>query len=111
LGEARRWPVGLSREPHAAKAFYGAIAAATFLGALANIVSIDAVTALVWAAIINAIVAVPVMCVLMLMAVNERIMGKFVIIPLWRFLGWLATILMAVGASAFLLTLLPFSRG
>ena len=55
--------MGLSRKPHAAKAFYGAIAAATFLGAPANIVSIDAVTALVWAAIINAIVAVPVMCV------------------------------------------------
>jgi Mn2+/Fe2+ NRAMP family transporter len=111
LGEARRWPVGLSRKPRAAKAFYGAIVAATFLGALANIASINAITALVWVAIINAIVAVPVMCVLMLMAVNERIMGNFVITPLWRFLGWLATVLMAAGAGTFLLTLLPFSRG
>jgi NRAMP (natural resistance-associated macrophage protein)-like metal ion transporter len=108
LGEARHWPVGLSRRPRAAKAFYGAIVAATFLGALANMASINAVTALLWAAIINAIVAVPVMCVLMLMAVNGRIMGDFVITPLWRFLGWLATALMAAGAGAFLLlTLFP----
>jgi NRAMP (natural resistance-associated macrophage protein)-like metal ion transporter len=110
LGEAWRRPVGLSRKPRAAKAFYGTIAAATFLGALANIVSINAVTALLWAAVINAVVAVPVMYVLMLIAVSERIMGRFVISPLWRILGWIATALMAAGAGAFLFTLLPFGR-
>jgi Mn2+/Fe2+ NRAMP family transporter len=110
LGEARRWPVGLSRKPQAAKAFYGAITAATFLGALANLASFNAVTALLWAAIINAIVAVPVMCVLMFMSVNQRIMGKFVITPLWRILGWMATILMAAGAGMFLWTTLLSSR-
>jgi hypothetical protein len=38
-------------------------------------------------------------------------MGNFVITPLWRFLGWLATVLMAAGAGAFLVTSLPFKRG
>ena len=102
LGEARHWPVGLARKPHEAKAFYGAIAGATLLGALGNIASINAVTALVWAAVINAVVAVPVMCVLMLVASNQKIMGQFVVSPLWRTLGWIATALMAVAALVFI---------
>jgi catechol 2,3-dioxygenase-like lactoylglutathione lyase family enzyme len=63
LGEAQRWPAGLSRKQRAAKAFLWAIVAAILLGTLANAASINAVTALVWAAVINAIVAVPAMCV------------------------------------------------
>jgi len=101
LGEARRWPVGLARKPSEAKAFYGAIAAATLLGAAANIASVNAVTALVWAAIINAMVAVPVMCVLMCLAANPRVMGQFVVSRLWRTLGWIATALMAAAAVVF----------
>jgi len=91
LGESRRWPVGLARKPLHAKAFYGAIVVATFLGAAANIVSLSPVTALVWAAVLNAIVAVPVMALLMMMAVDRRVMGTFRISGLWRVLGWLAT--------------------
>src|SRR6185437_14331894 len=49
LGEARRWPVGLSRAPLQARAFYGAIAAATLLGAFANVIHISPIKALVWA--------------------------------------------------------------
>ena len=106
LGEARRWPVGLARRPLHAKAFYGAIVAATFLGAAANIASLDPVTALVWAAIINAIVAVPVMAILMSMATRAKIMGPFRISRLWSVLGWLATGVMAAAALAMLGSLL-----
>jgi Mn2+/Fe2+ NRAMP family transporter len=104
LGEARRWPVGLARKPLQAKAFYGAIAVATFLGAAANIASLDPVTALVWAAVINALVAVPVMALLMVMAVNRRIMGSFRISKPWIVTGWLATALMAAAAAGFIVT-------
>jgi NRAMP (natural resistance-associated macrophage protein)-like metal ion transporter len=104
LGEARRWPVGLARKPLQAKAFYGAIAVATFLGAAANIASIDPVTALVWAAVINAIVAVPVMALLMVMAVSRPIMGEFRISKGWAALGWLATLVMAIAALGFVFT-------
>src|SRR5471032_2804300 len=48
LGEARRWPVGLSRRPLQAKAFYGAIAMATLIGAVANVFALNPVKALVW---------------------------------------------------------------
>jgi NRAMP (natural resistance-associated macrophage protein)-like metal ion transporter len=104
LGEARRWPVGLARKPLHAKAFYGAIVAATFLGAASNLAKLDPMTALVWAAIINAIVAVPVMAILMLMASNTKVMGQFRITRLWNGLGWLATVLMAAAATAMLLS-------
>ena len=104
LGEARRWPVGLARKPLQAKAFYGAIAVATFLGAVANVAAIDPVTALVWAAVINAIVAVPVMALLMVMAVSRPIMGNFRISKGWTALGWLATAVMAIAALGFIFT-------
>jgi Mn2+/Fe2+ NRAMP family transporter len=102
LGEARRWPVGLARQPLQAKAFYAAIAVATFLGAGANALSLNPVTALVWAAVINGIVAVPVMALLMMMATNRRIMGQFRISMPWAVVGWLATLLMAAAAAAFI---------
>ncbi len=102
LGEARGWPVGLARRPLQAKAFYGTIAVATLLGATANVLSLNPVTALVWAAVINGIVAVPVMGLLVLMGSSVRIMGQFRISRPWRAIGWLATLLMAAAAVAFI---------
>jgi NRAMP (natural resistance-associated macrophage protein)-like metal ion transporter len=104
LGEARRWPVGLARQPLQAKAFYAAIGVATFVGAGANMLSLNPVTALVWAAVINGVVAVPVMVLLMLMATNRRIMGQFCISRLWTVIGWVATLLMGAAAVAFLVS-------
>jgi NRAMP (natural resistance-associated macrophage protein)-like metal ion transporter len=111
LGEARRWPVGLSRQPRHAKAFYAAIVAATLLGAAGNVLSISPVKALIWSAVLNAIVAVPVMALLMRMGTNAKIMGKFKVSGWWSFLGWAATGLMAAASIAFLGSLvLPASK-
>ncbi len=111
LGEARRWPVGLSRKPQEAKAFYGAIVLATCLGAVANLAAINAVDALVWAAIINALVAVPAMALLVLMGSDPRIMARFAISRLWKCLGWIATGVMAIASIAFLVALLTERGG
>jgi Mn2+/Fe2+ NRAMP family transporter len=102
LGEARRWPVGLARRPLQARAFYGTIAAATLLGAVANVASVNAMQALVWVAVINGIVAVPVMALLMLMAADARILGPFTVSPTWRALGWVATGVMALVTVGYL---------
>jgi Mn2+/Fe2+ NRAMP family transporter len=99
LGEARRWPVGLTRKPFQAKAFYGTIAIATLLGALANFAAIRPMRALVWAAVINGIVAVPVMVLLMRMAADQRIMGQFTVSRSWLALGWFATAIMAIATT------------
>jgi Mn2+/Fe2+ NRAMP family transporter len=102
LGEARRWKVGLSRKPFQAKGFYSTIALATLLGALANILRIDPMKALVWAAVLNGIVAVPVMVMVMRLGARADVMGKFRISMRLRVFGWIATAVMAVASSVFL---------
>jgi NRAMP (natural resistance-associated macrophage protein)-like metal ion transporter len=105
LGEARRWPVGLSRQPRQAKAFYGTIAIATLLGALANFLHISPIKALVWSAVLNALTAVPIMVLLMKMGADQKIMGRFVISPRSRVIGWLATLVMALASAGFIASL------
>jgi NRAMP (natural resistance-associated macrophage protein)-like metal ion transporter len=105
LGEARHWPVGLSRHPSQAKAFYGTIMAATLVGAIANIASISPVKALVWSAVLNALTAVPVMVLLMLIGCSRTIMGEFTISLRSRIGGWLATAVMAFASLAFIVSL------
>lgn len=98
LGETRGWAVGLARLWPQAKAFYGAIAVATVIGIVMNVISIDPIRALFWSAVINGVVAVPVMVVVMLLSVRKDVMGSFTLpLPL-RVLGWLATFVMAAAA-------------
>jgi len=104
LGEARRWPVGLEREPLQAKAFYGALALATGLGAALNFFKFNPIAALLWAAVINGVVATPIMVCLMLMAANPRVMGAFCISRAQSILGWLATLAMAAATLVFCVT-------
>jgi Mn2+/Fe2+ NRAMP family transporter len=101
MGEAQGWEVGLAKQPLQAKAFYGAIIAATVLGAAANFFELNPVKALVWSAVINGVVAVPVMALLLMMSSNASIMGKFTISNTWKILGWAATGLMAAATLAF----------
>jgi NRAMP (natural resistance-associated macrophage protein)-like metal ion transporter len=96
LGEARKWPIGLAREPKKAKAFYLAIATATLIGILINFSPINPIKALYWSAVINGVVAVPVMAIMMLMAVNAKVMGKFTVPLAMRVVGWGATAVMAL---------------
>ncbi len=98
LGEALRWPVGLAREPLKAKAFYGTIAGATFIRGIMNFTPLDPVKALFWSAVINGVVAVPIMFMTMRMATNKKVMGAFDVRGLLKVLGWLATATMALAA-------------
>jgi NRAMP (natural resistance-associated macrophage protein)-like metal ion transporter len=100
LGEACRWPVGHGRRPLEAKAFYLTIAVATLLGVGLNFVGVDPIRALFWSAVLNGLLAVPVMAVMMLMACNPRIMGRLVVPPGLRAGGWAATGVMALTAGA-----------
>ncbi len=105
LGEARRWPVGLSRQPTQAKAFYGTIALATVVGAVANMLTISPIKALVWAAVLNAIASVPIMVLIMKMGMNPKVMGEFTISRRSRVTGWLATLVMAIASLGFIVSL------
>ena len=98
--EALGRPVGLDRKVMKAKAFYGTIVAATAIGALMNFTPINPIKALYWAAVINGIVAVPVMAVMMMLSTKTAIMGRFTVRGPLRFFGWLATAAMALAALA-----------
>src|SRR6202041_1333720 len=63
LGEALGWPTGLARLPRDAKAFYGTIIVGTLIGILINYVDLDPIKALFWCAVVNGVVAVPLMVV------------------------------------------------
>jgi NRAMP (natural resistance-associated macrophage protein)-like metal ion transporter len=104
LGEALDWPTGLARRPLDAKAFYGAIAAATLVGVVINFVHLDPIKALFWSAVINGVVAAPLMVVIMLMAMQRQVMGAFTLPPLLWAMGWLSTGAMAVAVAAMFLT-------
>jgi NRAMP (natural resistance-associated macrophage protein)-like metal ion transporter len=99
LGEALGWTIGLDRRPLDAKAFYGTIAVSTFIGILINFVGLDPIKALFWSAVINGMVAVPLMVIIMLMAMRRDVMGPFVLPrALWA-MGWLCTGAMAVAVA------------
>lgn len=98
VGEALRWPVGLAHEPGRAKRFYAVLAIATLVGLLLNFIHIDPIKALFWTAVINGVVAVPVMVVMMIMTYNRKIMGQFVLPARLKILGWLSTAVMLAAA-------------
>jgi NRAMP (natural resistance-associated macrophage protein)-like metal ion transporter len=100
IGEARKWPVGLARQPMEAKAFYATVSIATMLGGIMNFTPLDPIKALYWSAVVNGIVAVPVMAVMIALASRHRIMGAFTIGPVLKVLGWVATVAMGGAAVA-----------
>jgi hypothetical protein len=104
VGEARKWPTGLARQPMEAKAFYAIICIATIVGMIMNFTPIDPIRALYWSAVINGVVAVPVMAIMMWLAAAPKVMGDFVITGWTKGLGWVATAVMAVAVAAMLAT-------
>ena len=105
LGEAFGWRVGLARSPGRALAFYVTIAVATGIGALLNFIALDPFKALFWSAVINGVVAVPLMALLMHLASRRASMGRFTLpLPL-KLVGWLATAVMGASAVGMLATM------
>ncbi|HEY1503995.1 MAG TPA: divalent metal cation transporter [Stellaceae bacterium] len=104
LAEALRWSGGLARRPKAAKAFYATIALATGFGMIFNLLPIDPIKALFWTAVLNGVVAVPIMVMTMLMAGQKRVMGNFVLPRSLAVMGWIATAVMCAVAVALIVT-------
>jgi NRAMP (natural resistance-associated macrophage protein)-like metal ion transporter len=100
IGELRGWRIGLEQKPRKAKAFYGVIALALALGLLMLFLPIDPIKALFWSAVLNGVIAVPLMVVTMIVVSSRVHLGRFVAPPTLKFMGWLATAVMAAAALA-----------
>ncbi|NDQ58254.1 MAG: divalent metal cation transporter [Acidipila sp.] len=105
VSEAMGWRASLERRPLAARGFYATITVATLIGLALNLLKLDPIKALFWSAVFNGVAAVPLLAVIMFMAGNSKIMGKFTL-PLWLgVLGWTTTIVMIAASVGFFITL------
>jgi len=76
------------------RGFYSIIALATLGGVALSLTPSDAVTELFWSAVLNGVIAVPIMVVMMLLAGRRDIMGTHIVNGRLRWLGWLSTVVM-----------------
>jgi NRAMP (natural resistance-associated macrophage protein)-like metal ion transporter len=98
VAEALGWREGLSRTLSQARGFYAVIGVATLVGLLVNFLGVNPIQALVYTAVINGLVAVPLLAIILFVANNKAVMGE-------RRNGWLANIVcgvttLAMGAAA-----------
>jgi NRAMP (natural resistance-associated macrophage protein)-like metal ion transporter len=107
VAEAASWSGSLSARLDRGEGlgFYGVIAAATVGGVILCFTPIDPVKELLWSAVLNGVIAVPIMTVMLLLATRRSTMGEHVIGLRLRWLGWTATTVMATTVTAMLVTL------
>jgi Mn2+/Fe2+ NRAMP family transporter len=99
LAEAMDWKSGLERKPAKARGFYGVIAVSVLAGLFIQYSPISPMKALFWSAVINGVVAVPLMAVIILIATRKSVMGAFTVSLPIAILGWVATGVMGLAAA------------
>jgi Mn2+/Fe2+ NRAMP family transporter len=102
VGEARGWRASLNTMPWEAKGFYTVILAAIVLGLAIDYSPIDPIKALYWSAVLNGVIAVPMMAAMMIVASHGKSMGEFTAGPVLKILGWTTTAVMATAAITML---------
>jgi NRAMP (natural resistance-associated macrophage protein)-like metal ion transporter len=95
VGETMQWKSSLESKPNKARGFYAVIAIATLAGTAMNFVHVNPIKALFWTAVINGVIAVPMLAAVMLVAAKQKAMGRFAISGRLRAMGWLTTAVMA----------------
>ncbi len=105
LSETLGWRAGLELKPAEARGFYGIIGVAVVAAVLLDFTGVDPIVALYWSAVVNGVVAVPVMAVIMVLAGRHAVMGSFMVRRWHRGLGWGATALMGVASVVMFATL------
>jgi Mn2+/Fe2+ NRAMP family transporter len=107
VAEVFGWPSTLEAKFPEAIGFYTIISAATLIGFAMSFLPINPIELLVWTAVINGVVAVPIMAMMMLIVTNRAAMGRFRARPSLAWAGWGATALMGITVAALLWSLLP----
>jgi NRAMP (natural resistance-associated macrophage protein)-like metal ion transporter len=102
VSDALEWKTGLDNMPWQARGFYSVIGAATLLGLGIDWSPLDPIRALYWSAVLNGVIAVPMMAALMCVASSRRKMGEFRVGWLLGALGWISTAVMAAAAISML---------
>lgn len=98
LSEAMGWKEGLERKATDARGFYGVIAVSVLAGLVIQYSPISPMKALFWSAVINGVVAVPLMIVIIILVSKKSVMGAFTASRSIIVLGWIATAVMGAAA-------------
>jgi NRAMP (natural resistance-associated macrophage protein)-like metal ion transporter len=98
IGEALGRPTGLEKTAREAPGFYLVIGGSILAGLVITILPIDPIVALFWSAVLNGVIAVPIMAAMLLVASSTRLLGDFVMPFGQKTLGWTATAVMAAAA-------------
>lgn len=106
VAEARNWRGTLEDKPRLAKKFYAIVAASMILGLVSNYAGFNAVKMLFWSAVLNGVLAPPLIVLVVLLTSNRKVMGDRVNPPLLKWLGWACAVVMAVAAIAMFATML-----
>ena len=102
ISEAMAWGATLDRKPSVTPKFYAVLAVAMALGVALNYLGLQAVQMLFWSAVINGVLAPPLIVLVVLLTSDPTVMGDRVNSPLLRWLGWITAGIMAVAAVAML---------
>ncbi len=104
VADVFEWRSGLDHELSEAKGFYAVLVAATLAGTLLDFTPVDPIKALVWSAVVNGVVAVPIMAAMMWLGTREDILGRYTLSGRHLVLGWFATAVMAAAVIAMFAT-------
>ena len=104
VADAFQWRSGLDQRLVEARGFFSVIALGTVVGTLVDFSPLDPIKALVWSAIVNGVIAVPIMAVMMWLGMRSDILGEHTLTRRHQVLGWFATAVMAVAVMAMLVT-------
>ena len=96
VSEVFGWTTGLSHRFNEARGFYLIIISATAIGSLMSVLEVDPMQSLLWSAVVNGVIAVPIMAAMMLIGQSKALMGEHTISRRHRLFGWLATCVMAI---------------
>jgi len=106
VAEAFGWTEGLEHRWREARKFYAIIAIATLAGTALDFTPVDPMKALYWSAVVNGVVAVPIMAAMLMLVARESVMGSFTSSRRTRWLGWGGTALMGGAVAMMLVDLL-----
>ncbi|MGH9454535.1 MAG: Nramp family divalent metal transporter, partial [Terriglobia bacterium] len=98
VAEAARWRGSMADRPKRARAFYTVMAVAMGLGFALNYMKLDAVKMLFWSAVINGLLAPPLILLVILLTSNPKVMGTRVNSPALKYLGWATFVIMTAAA-------------
>ena len=106
IAEAFAWRGSLADKPNSARRFYAVVAIAMGVGLLLDVIGINAVAMLFWSAVVNGVLAPPLIILVLLLTSDREVMGARANPPLLRWVGWATAATMSAAAVAMIVTAL-----